>query len=523
MSWLPVLSVLVPLTTAVLGLAASGSARVQRGLTLFGSTVFLAVALALLSAVWQHGPVAAQMGDWAAPFGITLIADTLSAAMVLITAITGLACAVYAAGDIDDGRRRQGFYPMLQFLLAGVSGAFVTGDVFNLYVWFEVMLISSFALMSLGAGRRQIDGAVKYVALNLVSTLLFLAAIGLLYGMTGTLNFADLHGAVQEVDNPGLLAAVAVMFLVAFGIKSAVFPLFFWLPASYHTPPMAIAAVFSGLLTKVGVYALIRIFTIVFTDEALGDHFAYVQGLLLWIAGLTMVTGVLGAACQSDIRRILSFHIISQIGYMVMGLALYTTLGLVGAVFYLLHHIVVKANLFLVAGVIERLTGSFELKRIGGLYAVSPLLAVLFLIPAFSLAGFPPLSGFWAKFVLVRAGLEVESWWIVAAALVVGLLTIFSMTKIWGEAFWKPHPGGTAALSLPAGRRAGVAVGPLVAPIAALALITITIGLFAQPLYLLAERAAAELLDPTAYITAVFGSLPVEPAVVEPTPAAEAP
>ncbi len=503
MSWLTVLPILIPLTTAVFAALAWQNLPAQRVIGLIGAAALFVLSVVLMVVVWQGGVLAAQMGAWPAPFGITLVVDNLSAAMVVITGITGLAVAVYSIADIGRVEANAGFHPMLHFLLAGVSGAFVTGDIFNLYVWFEVMLIASFALLVVGGGRAQFDGAVKYVALNLFSTVMFLSAVGLLYGMTGTLNLADLHMKVREVENTGLLAAVAVMFLVAFGIKSAVFPLFFWLPASYHTPPVAVSAIFSALLTKVGVYALIRVFTLVFSPEALGEAFDWIQTLLLWIAALTMITGVLGAAAQTEIRRILSFHIISQIGYMIMGLALYTALGIVGAVFYILHHIIVKANLFLVSGVANRLTGSYDLKKIGGLYKSKPFLAVLFLIPAFSLAGFPPLSGFWAKYVLIKAGLEVDAYWIVAAALVVGLLTIFSMTKIWAEAFWKPHPGGDGAIAVTVDRGAMLA---LTLPIAALALITVAIGLYAEPLLSLAERAAGELMDPAAYVRAVLGA-----------------
>jgi len=498
MSWYLFLPIALPFVTAVICFLIRRCGSAGRWISVAGSALLLAISVALMGQVWSQGVVAGQMGGWDAPFGITLVADLLSAVMVVITAITGLAVSVYALIDIDSRREKLGYHALFQVLLAGVCGAFLTGDLFNMYVWFEVMLIASFGLLALGAERAQIDGAVKYVALNLVSTVIFLSAIGLLYGMTGTLNLADLHHAVDGVENKGLLTVVAVLFMVAFGIKAAVFPLFFWLPASYHTPPVAISAVFAGLLTKVGVYAMMRMFTLVFTHDV-----AYTHGLLLVVAGLTMVTGVLGAAAQSDIRKILSFHIVSQIGYMIMGLALYTPLALVGAVFYLVHHIVVKANLFLVAGVAKRLTGSFELSDIGGLYRASPLLAVLFLIPAFSLAGFPPLSGFWAKFLLIKASLDIGSYAIAATALVVGLLTVYSMTKIWTEAFWKPHPDGAEpALSMLDGRTRAA----LLLPIAALAAMTITIGFFPEPFVAFAERAAVQLMEPDEYIRAVTGA-----------------
>ena len=498
MSWLLVLPILLPIATAVLAFLLRDAGRSARWLSLGGCVALLTVALALLTQVWSQGVLAVQMGDWPAPFGITLVADLLSAVMVVITAVTGMAVAAYALADIDARRESLGYHALFQVLLAGVCGAFVTGDLFNLYVWFEVMLIASFGLLVLGGDKLQLDAGIKYVAVNLVSTALFLAGIGLLYGLTGTLNLADLHHAVEAVENRGMLTVVAVLFLVAIGIKAALFPLFFWLPASYHTPPVAISAVFAGLLTKVGVYALIRLFTLVFTQDTGITH-----GLLLTVAGLTMVTGVLGAAAQSEFRKVLSFHIISQIGYMVLGLALFTPLALVGAVFYLVHHIIVKANLFLVSGVARRLTGSFELGAIGGLYKASPLLALLFLVPALSLAGIPPLSGFWAKFLLIKASLDIGAYVMAATALVVGLLTVFSMTKIWAEAFWKPHPAGeTPALALiDPGQRL-----VLLLPVAGLATLTVAIGLFPEPFVAFAERAAGQLLEPTDYLRAVLGA-----------------
>lgn len=495
MSWLLVTPVVLPLGTAVAAFALRARPAAARTVSVGSAAALFAVSIALLVQVAREGVLVTQVGGWPAPFGITLVADHLAAALVAVTGLTGFAVAVYALGDVDAGREARGFHPLYHCLLAGVSGAFLTGDIFNLYVWFEVMLIASFGLIVLGGSRAELEGGVKYVALNILATLLFLLAVGLLYALTGTLNLADLHLKVPQVENQVLVTAVAALFLIAFGMKAAVFPLFFWLPASYHTPAVTVSAVFSGLLTKVGVYALIRVFTLVFTEQG-----AWLRTALLVVAGLTMVSGVLGAACQGEIRRILSFHIISQIGYMVMGLALWTPLALAGAVFYVIHHIVVKANLFLVSGLIRRVRGSMELASLGDLWRTHPGLAALFLVPALSLAGFPPLSGFWAKLVLIRAGLEARSWTIAAVALAVGLLTVFSMTKIWTEAFWKPLPGGSR---VGAGR-----VLPMAAPAAGLALVTLLIGLQPQPLLEYATRAASELLDPSIYVRSVLGTPP---------------
>lgn len=491
-----VLPLLLPLLTTVVCLLTWGRRGLQRALGVLGASALLAAALALLATVSREGIQVVQIGGWPAPFGISLVADLFSAIMVTVTGVLALAVAVYSLATLDPSREQFGYYPLLHLLLMGVCGAFLTGDLFNLYVWFEVMLIASFVLLALGGERPQLEGAIKYVTLNLMSSALFLAAVGILYGMAGTLNLADLAVKLREPVAPGLVTTLAVLFLVAFGVKAAIFPLFFWLPASYHTPPVAVSAIFAGLLTKVGVYVLIRVFTLLFVQDV-----GYTHRIILVVAGLTMVTGVLGAVAQNEFRRILSFHIVSQIGYMILGLGLFTPAALAGSIFYIVHHIIVKTNLFLVSGAAHRLRGTYQLKELGGLYRDAPALSILFLIPALSLAGMPPLSGFFAKLALVRAGLERAEYLIVAVALGVGLLTLFSMTKIWGEAFWKPQE---AARAVPAsGGWAGI-----ILPIAGLALVTVALGLAGQPLFALADRAAAQLLDPAAYIAAVLGGRP---------------
>ncbi|MDT7948365.1 MAG: Na+/H+ antiporter subunit D [Thermoflexus sp.] len=479
--WL-ILPILIPFLSAVATLLAWGQRPFQRATGVLGTVGLLGAGVMLLDSVWRDGIQTLQVGNWPAPFGITLYADLFSAAMVILAGLIGLAVAVYSLGSMDADRERFGYYAIFHILLMGVCGAFLTGDIFNLYVWFEVMLIASFVLMVLGGERAQLEGGIKYVTLNLMASALFLAAVGILYGVTGTLNMADLAHRLGRMSAPGLTTALALMFLVAFGIKAAVFPLFFWLPASYHTPPVAVSALFSGLLTKVGVYALIRVFTRLFVQDV-----GYTHTLILVIAGLTMITGVLGAVAQTEVRRILSFHIISQIGYMVMGLGMLTPLALGGAIFYIIHHIIVKTNLFLISGMVLHLRGTHQLKNLGGLYRAYPGVSFLFLIPALSLAGLPPLSGFFAKLALVRAGLETGQFAIVAVALGVSLLTLFSMMKIWNEAFWKPSGEDDP----PPTRSVPTA---LWLPTAGLALLTILVGLAAGPLLVFSMRAAEQLL-----------------------------
>lgn len=501
MNLIIVLPIVIPLLFAILMLFFWKNIKVHKVLNVIASLFSLAVSIILLSDVNTAGIISLQVGSWQAPFGISLVADLLASIMVLITAVIGLAASIYSLGSMDEQREKFLYYPLLQFLLMGINGAFLTGDIFNLYVWFEVMLISSFVLLALGGKREQLEGAIKYVTLNLLSSAIFLAAVGILYGIVGTLNMADLARKIPLVEQKELVTVVSFLFMVAFGIKAAVFPLFFWLPASYHTPPIAVSAIFAGLLTKVGVYALIRVFTLIFVQDTNFTH-----TVLLVIAGFTMLTGVLGAASQNDMRKILSFHIISQIGYMIMGLALFSPLAIAGAIFYIIHHIIVKTNLFLVSGVVDKMKGSFELKKIGGLYKYYPLFGLLFLIPALSLAGIPPLSGFWAKFVVIKAGLEIDQMLIVGVALFVGLLTLFSMTKIWNEAFWKDDPRGSENILVDSFSAVTLSKKVLMlSPIIILALITIVIGFNAEPFFNIANNAAAQLLNPNEYISKVLG------------------
>lgn len=499
------LPILLPLLSGAVSLLFWRSRPMQRFLAVAGNLALLVASVWLFAATLSEGYITMQMGSWPAPFGITLIADVLSAVMILMTGIIGLAMGIYSLAATGHGHEKFGYYPLMHLLLAGVAGAFLTGDLFNLYVWFEVMLVASFALLILGGERAQMEGAIKYVTLNLLASVIFLSAVGLLYGTVGTLNMADIALRIDMVEHAGMVEVLAVMFMVAFGIKAAAFPLFFWLPASYHTPPVAVSALFAGLLTKVGVYALFRVFTLIF-DQSMG----YLQDIMLWGAVLTMVTGVLGAAAQYEFRRILSFHIVSQIGYMILGLALYTPLAIAGGVFAIMHNIVVKTNLFLISGITHRLQGTYQLKKMGGLYKERPWLAVAFFISAFSLAGVPPLSGFFAKFVIVRAGIEAEAYVVTGIALAVGLMTLYSMVKIWNEVFWKGLPEEnlvpvSAAPSGDDGRLIKPSLWMMYLPVVVLALFSLLIGIFAEPIMLVMNTIGDQLFEPDGYIEAVLG------------------
>ncbi len=496
MSNLLILPIVVPFFTAALALLLRDQRRAQRVLALVGAAGIFVTGAVLVAVVARGGPLVLEAGGWPAPFGIVLVADLLSAILVTLTGGVGLAAVAFSLATIDSRREGFGYYPLLLILLMGVSGAFLTGDIFNLYVWFEVLLIASFVLLALGSERAQMEGALKYVAMNLIASMLFLVAVGLLYAEVGTLTMADLARVLPQAENPGLMTAIAAMFMVAFGIKAAVVPLHFWLPAAYHTPPPVVSAVFAGLLTKVGVYALLRLFTLVFVGDI-----GYTHTIVLVASGVTMIIGVLGALAQSEMRRILSFLIVSHIGFAVMGLGLYTPAGLSGAVFYIVEDMIVLTALFLITGIIYQVVPDDDLRNLGGFYAAAPLFGVLFLLPALSLAGVPPLSGFFAKLALLRASIEAGQYGIVATALCTSVLTLLAVTRIWSEVFWKPNPRGTT-LTVP---RLSAQSVPLWLPVMVLAGLVVVLGLAVGPAFRLASAAGLQLYDPSAYMSAVLG------------------
>ena len=488
------LSVVLPLIGAALCLVLSRVRAVQRAIAIATLVAGVAMAGIILATVERDGIAATQVGAWPAPVGISLVADLMAGLFLLVSMLTILAVLVFAIGQGID--QRSVFHPCYLVLTAGVAGSFLSGDLFNLFVCFEMMLIASYVLITIGATRDQVRSGMTYVVISLTASTLFVTAVAFVYAATGTLNFADLSEKFPAI--PGhLQLAIGLVLLVMFGVKAAVFPLFGWLPDSYPYAPTAITAVFAGLLTKVGVYAIIR------TQTSLG--LAELGTFVLVVAGITMVVGVIGAIAQDDIKRILSFHIVSQIGYMIMGLGLFTVAGLAGAVFYVLHQIPGKTVLFLAGGLVEETTGTGTLHRLGGMLRTAPVIAAGFLIPALSLGGVPPFAGFVAKLSLVEAGLDRQAWVIVGVALFASILTMVSMTKIWAGVFWgepdehPPVPGARGATRLQA--------PPLMtaATLGAVG-ITLAIALFAGPIYDMAERAAIDLLDQSAYVEAVFGS-----------------
>jgi multicomponent Na+:H+ antiporter subunit D len=495
MTTLITLPILLPIVGAAASILAGRVRHLQRAISIGVLGAMTVSSLVLLVRVDRDGVTAVQAGGWEAPLGITLVADRFSALMLLVASLMLLAVLLYAIGQPGAERHHVGFQSVYLVLAAGVAAAFLTGDLFNMFVSFEMTLTASYVLMTLGGRAEQVRSGMTYVVISLIASALFVTSVALIYAATGTVNLADLAGRMAALPE-GLRTAFSVLLLVVFGIKAALFPLFFWLPDAYPTAPSPVTAVFAGLLTKVGVYAIVRTQTLLFPPES------RVGTLILVVAGLTMVVGVLGAIAQGDVKRILSFNIVSHIGYMMMGLGLFTAAGIAAAVFYTVHHIVAKTAMFLTGGLIEHVGGSGRLSRLGDMVRTAPVVAVLFLVPALSLAGIPPLSGFVAKLALVDAGAADGSYAIVTVAMVVSLLTLFSMMKIWTGVFWSPAEDAPEGVVHAVGRLGGPAL--MVVPTAVLVLLGVAMGIGGAPIWALSQRAAADLLEPSAYIRAVM-------------------
>lgn len=490
--------VLLPLFYIVLSLV-TRSKSLKQALAVVFSFLNLAAAVTLLWLVDHNEMLVSHVGSWPAPYGIVMVADRFSAIMLVVSALVFMATTIYSVQAIDPVRKENGYFLISYGILAGVNGSFIAGDIFNLYVWFEVMLMGSFILVSFGGEKQQLQGAIKYLILNLISSFFFLAGIAILYGKLGTLNMADISvkltaaGEMMSTLNPAL-----VLFIVGFAIKGALFPFFFWLPASYHTPPPAVSALFAGLLTKVGVYALIRIYSL-FLFQSDG----FWNPLILWLGILSMVVGVMTATSQYDFRKILSFHIISQVGYMVTGLAFFTAGGLAAAIFFLAYHMVTKTNIFLVAGWVHREKGTLDIRSLGNILRENPKWGAIFFISAFSLAGMPPLSGFAGKYHIIKAGVEAGRVVPAVVALFVGFFTLFSMVKIWLEVFWKPAPITGATQK----EQSLLPDNLMVISSMFLAVLIVLMGVFAAPIVEFCNRAAVDLLDTAKYYGFVLGTV----------------
>ncbi|WP_300345338.1 Na+/H+ antiporter subunit D, partial [Nesterenkonia sp.] len=507
------LAVLLPFFGAAFAFAFYRNQATQKSITIGTLMLTVLLEVVLLTQVWQTGAHAVHLAGWPAPFGISMVIDRFSALMLVVSSVITLAVLLYAVGQgAAEERNDSGpvsiFFPTYLILVAGVSNAFLAGDLFNLYVGFEIFLTASYVLLTLGGGEARIRAGVTYVVVSILSSMLFLITIGLIYAATGTVNLADIALKVAELEH-GTQLMLHVMLLVAFGIKAAVFPLAFWLPDSYPTAPAPVTAVFAGLLTKVGIYAMIRTETLLFPGERINTA-------LMIVAALTMIVGILGALAQSDIKRMLSFTLISHIGYLVFGLALTSIIGMAATVFYVAHHITIQTTLFLVTGLIERRAGTANVERLGGLAKISPVLAVLFFIPALNLAGIPPFSGFVGKLGMMAGGIAENTWitWVlVVASVVTSLLTLLAVARIWTKGFWRrtedvENPERILVQkSLAHARAANKRLLPatMVVPTAALVAMSLAFTVLAGPLMDYSRAAAQDMYERTPYLEAVLG------------------
>ncbi|MGJ7908774.1 Na+/H+ antiporter subunit D [Actinopolyspora sp. H202] len=506
MSELVAVPVLLPLAAAGLSMAFGRFADVQRLLGLLVLGVIVVDAAVLLYFADVHGPLVLHLGGWAAPVGIALVADRLAALLLLISVVVMFAVLLYSIGqritDYGRGAASTTFHPIYLVLCAGVSLAYLTGDLFNLFVAFEIMLASSYVLINRRTTASRVRAGMTYTIVSLSSSVLFLTMIGLVYAATGTVNLADLALQMGQLP-PAPVRALALLMVIVFGVKSAMVPLHFWLPDSYPNAPAPITAILAALLTKVGIYAMIRTQILVFEREPSWP-------LMLTLAMATMIIGALGALAQNDLNRMLSFLLVSHIGFMLFGLGVYDIAGLTGVILYIVHHITVQATLFLVSGLITRYTGTVALSRMGGLAKISPLVAVLFAVPALSLAGVPPFSGFVAKLALLRSGIGVGTvWGYVATGVVVltSLLTLYAVARVWSRAFWgqvrepEGDPDPTDELVVGTGDTSP----GMVQATGVLVLSTVLVAALAGPLAEVSQRAATDLITGEAYRTAVLG------------------
>lgn len=519
------LSVLLPILGAAIAFTLVRKPVSQIIVTITTMAITLALEVWLLVDVWIHGGAeAVLLGGWESPIAISLVVDRFSALMLVVSSIVVMIVLLFssAQGVGSDESPQQPvsiFHPTFLILTAGVSNAFLAGDLFNLYVGFEILLTASYVLLTIGGTGPRVRAGVTYVVVSVVSSVVFLLAIAMIYGATGTVSMADLAVKLGELD-PDLQQVLHLMLLVGFGIKAAVFPLSFWLPDSYPTAPAPVTAVFAGLLTKVGVYAIIRTETLLFP----GDR---VNTLLLVVSGLTMIVGILGALVQFDIKRVLSFTLVSHIGYMLFGVAVANQLGLTATLFYVVHHITIQTTLFLVTGLIEYRTGSANIERLGSMAKISPLVAILYLIPALNLGGIPPFSGFIGKVGLIEGGVVNGSglaWVMVAASVVTSLLTLLVMMRIWSRVFWRPIEDSEdpAMRGLEEAELVEAKKPPLrkdspglVAPTVALVGVGVALTVVAGPLFDFTEKAANDMIHRTPYIESVMGTEVAQDAQLE--------
>jgi multicomponent Na+:H+ antiporter subunit D len=486
-----ILPIVIPFIAGAFLILFYKQVRLQRIISVLSILASLGAAAVLGKQVFEMGIQKLDVGGWEAPYGIILVADMLAVLMVITANLVGLACLLYSFYSIGVEREKNYFYAFFQFLLTGVCGAFLTGDLFNLFVFFEVLLISSYALIVLGGDKKQYREAIKYIVMNMISSMLFVVAVAYLYAVMGTLNMAHLAERFAEVESSGMLIVISMLFFIVFAMKGALFPLYFWLPGSYTVPPTPIAALFGGLLTKVGIYAIIRTFTLIF-----GIDVGFTQTFFLIIAAVTMLLGVAGALATQGVRQIIVYNIISAVGFMLMGIAFNSPVALAGTIYYVVHDMIIKACLILLGGSLVYAAGTNRLNEMGGMIKYHPRMGWLFFTAAVALAGVPPLSGFIGKLMLIQGGLAGEHYWIIGVSLVVSLLILWSVMRIFMFGFWGDPSQSQQAAS--------VSTRGMLMPSALLVGISVVLGLGAEWFLPYFQLAAEQLMDPSIYIEAVL-------------------
>ena len=464
---------------------------VQRFISLVTLAASSVISFFVMLKVQNDGIQSVTFGNWPVPYGITMVADGMSTLLVFTTFVLAFFIVWFGFESIGTGRESHFYYPGIMMILTGVTGAFTTGDIFNLFVFFEVLLMSSYLLIVLGGEKKQLRESIKYILVNVVSSAFFVITVAYLYSVVGTLSMADISVKIAELNQPGILTTIAVLFLVVFGMKAAIFPLYFWLPSSYAAAPIPVLALFGALLTKVGVYAITRTYTLFFVHDL-----SFTHELLLILSILTIVFGCIGALATFNVTRIIIYNIVIAVGVILFGVAQMNEIGLEGAMFYLIHDMVIKAALFMLIGIVIYVSGTNNLRKMGGLIKHYPVLGWSYLIAAFGLAGIPPLSGFVGKLLIVQGGIEAGNIWSSIFILASSLIVLLSVVRIFIYAFWGEQ--GQMAQVNPVSYR------NMLVPTVILVAVSVAFGIGAEFVTPFMDTAAKILVDPSIYVDAVM-------------------
>lgn len=492
MSNLVILPIILPMITAlVVALFRKGLLAV-RTISILMTIVNLIVIGYTTYLVFHSGTLVLETGDWKAPYGIILVADKLSILLVLTTNIIALSIFLYSIFSLGEKKEKYYFYTFTLLLIASVSGAFLTGDLFNLFVFYEVLLMASYALMIVGGKKGQLRESFKYLMMNLFSSMVFVIAVAFLYSVTGTVNMAQLAERISSVEQRGLLTTIAVLLFLVFATKSALFPFYYWMPSSYAKPPIVISALFGALLTKVGVYSILRVFSLIFVGEL-----SFTHEMFIILSAITMLIGVIGALSTTDIRFIIIYNIIPAIGYMLMGIGIFSETSVSGSIYYLMQDMLLKTALFLLAGILITITGTTNIKKMGGLMTHYPLVGWIFFIAALTLAGIPPFSGFIGKYAIIRGGFEEGYIMMSIYALLISLLILLSIIRVFIYAFW-----GTEQTEYTTKKGHEKKLLPSIILLVAL---TTFLGVGAEFVYPFVQETAQDILNPALYIQDVLG------------------